>query len=417
MWQVELRRFDPHGLFAQGNTQDDTQVPVQDTSFVDHSFVELDNTVKRVPEVITPQAEAAAAARTTSSKLWVVCAYFNPCNYENRRINYGLFADSLAAQGIPLCTVEMAVSDSALRLRNMAERYGLYVPVVSQDVLWAKEALINIGARVLPDTCTVIVWADADLVWEESDWADKTVRELERPNGPVVVQPFDHAVNMKQHERYETHYAKRDKDPVSALPIGKAYVNKPETYVITADIYKLHAGYAWAMRRDVFKQIGGLYVYCICGQADFVMAIAFSHDNKRDGIMPTRWNPDATFSWGFGLQAHARQWQTKVAASVGGRLGYVKDVHIFHNWHGDPHDRQYNSRGRALADYEPNTDTVCLPSGVLAWTPAARAKQLPEKLKAYFENRKEDGRPEHEVAAREAQLARTRAAWQQRRRF
>jgi hypothetical protein len=427
MWQVELRRFAPHVAFASVNGPE--TIPRQDTSFVDREFLELDRQLSRQFTAATPFTTAAsitaapvAAARRdagppcdTQGKLWVVCAYFNPCNYENRRINYEIFADHLLQQGVPLCTVEMASSESALRLQQTADRYGMYVPVISQDVLWAKEALINIGARRLPDACTVIVWADADLVWEERDWAVKTLRELERPNGPVVVQPFDHAVNMKQDERYETHYAQRDKDSGSALPIGKAYVNRPETYVITADIYKLHAGYAWAMRRDVFNQIGGLYVYCICGQADFVMAIAFSHDNKRDGIMPVRWNPDATFSWGYGLQSHARQWQTAVAAVVSGRLGYVKDVHIFHNWHGDPHDRQYNSRGRALVDYDPAADIVRLPSGALAWTPAARVKQLPEKLKAYFENRKEDGRPAHEVAARDAHLARMRSAMKQRR--
>jgi hypothetical protein len=407
MWQVEWRKFEPHAQFsaAAAASQDECEVPY-DTAFIDNEFC----TVRTEEEPDVPIAVAVPTREVNAgSKLWVVCAYFNPCNYENRRTNYGIFADHLRNQGVPLCTVEMATSESTLRLRDMADRYGIYAPVISGDVLWAKEALINIGAGKLPPTCTVVVWADADLVWEQDDWADKTVRELERHNGPVVVQPFERGSKMRQHERYETHYANRTGEIPSVTPIGKAYVTRPDTYVITADIYKLHAGYAWAMRRDVFNKIGGLYVYCICGQADFVMAIAFSHDPQRDGAMPLQWNPHATFSWGYGLQNHARNWQTAVSQIVRGRLGYVKDVHIFHNWHGDEHDRQYESRGRALVNYEPGVDVVRLPSGIMAWSPSGRAKKLPEALKAYFENRKEDGRPAHEVAEREAQLARARA--------
>ena len=360
--------------------------------------------LRQFPSLLPLPAPAILPQLTpvATSRIWVVCAYFNPCNYENRRANYMQFAARLQSQNVPLCTVEMATAQTKLQLA--LAKHDMYVPIISPDVLWAKECLLNIGIRALPPACDMVVWADADLAWKEDDWATQTIQALTNPK-TVVVQPFEFAANMREGERYETHYADKPPTGGTALPIGKAYVQRPDSFMATQDIYRAHAGYAWAARRDILERINGLYEYCVLGHADYVMAVAFSHSVARDGPMGDAWSEGSSFNWGPELLAHARAWQIAAANVVQGRLGYVPGVSVFHSWHGDPRDRQYRSRGRLIANYNPKSDIVRLRNGALAWSPAAVARGLPLRVQQYFEKRKEDGQTAEVRAQRDREDA------------
>lgn len=96
-----------------------------------------------------------------------------------------------------------------------------------------------------------------------------------------------------------------------------------------------HPGYAWAMRRSVFNQIGGLFDYAILGSADLHLAYALL--NRIRETVPKNIHED--------YQRSAIQWGERVAsiAEGGQNVGYVP-VNVWHHWHGNKDDRGYVER-------------------------------------------------------------------------
>ena len=60
-------------------------------------------------------------------------------------------------------------------------------------VMWQKERLLNIAAARLPKSARKVGWFDADIVFKEPDWLERTSHALDRY---AVVQPFSHAVRL-----------------------------------------------------------------------------------------------------------------------------------------------------------------------------------------------------------------------------
>lgn len=96
-----------------------------------------------------------------------------------------------------------------------------------------------------------------------------------------------------------------------------------------------HPGYAWAMRRTAFVDIGGLLDFCIIGSGDLHFAYALLH-RIEETIRPN-------------LHKDYRQlaiaWGDKVAkvAENGGNVSYAP-VNLCHHWHGERNDRNYVNR-------------------------------------------------------------------------
>lgn len=309
---------------------------------------------------------------------------------------------NLLRQNVPVCTVELASSPETAELANMplatatnasGTYKNIYHAVYSPSVLWAKEVLLNIGESLLPPDCQFVCWADADLIWDKDDWAARVVSCMSRPDGPVVIQPFELCHQMKSGETYEKNYKQltgEERMKNACMPIGRQYAEYPVSFVNTGDPFRYHAGYAWVIRRDILNQIGGFFEYCILGQADYCMALAFTHNNERDRVITNDWHPDGTFNWGTQLLNTIRDWQRHAAGIVKGRLGYLKEVRVFHNFHGHPANRQYRNRGRLINDLDPAKDLVKDSSGMLSFTPAAENRGIPQRVAEYFKKRQED---------------------------
>jgi hypothetical protein len=97
----------------------------------------------------------------------------------------------------------------------------------------------------------------------------------------------------------------------------------------------VHPGYAWAMRRDVFDNLGGLLDFSILGSGDLHFAYALF--NRIDETIPTDIHDD--------YRNVAKGWGERLAqiAGNGANVGYIP-VNIWHHWHGHRRDRKYNER-------------------------------------------------------------------------
>lgn len=96
-----------------------------------------------------------------------------------------------------------------------------------------------------------------------------------------------------------------------------------------------HPGYAWAMRRSTFNQIGGLIDFCIIGSGDLHFAFALLN-RIEETIRP-------------GLHEDYRRlsvmWGGRLAqvANNGENVSYVP-INLWHYWHGDRSSRSYVDR-------------------------------------------------------------------------
>ena len=61
--------------------------------------------------------------------------------------------------------------------------------------LWHKENLLNIGIKkLLPNNWKAVCWCDADIIFDDSNWAINTLKVL---NGTIdIVQNFSHCIDM-----------------------------------------------------------------------------------------------------------------------------------------------------------------------------------------------------------------------------
>jgi hypothetical protein len=312
------------------------------------------------------------------SEFWAVTCYYNSEQDHCRVHNFKLFAERLKKQGVSLLTVELVVDDKDKGNPDVESLSTKYHRVVHPDVLWSKEALVNVGFKLLPPECTKVCWIDADILFPfDDDWATKCSAALDKHK---VVQPFEKYFFMPERhvksglwddERYPEDYR---------LGFAGNYAHGRQTN----DFSKAHPGYAWAARRSVIEEIGGLYDKGIC-MADVLMAYGFIAKTEEDIKEIWEYEPmKAVFGlWGPRLRGHVEDWMRKTIKVVGGDVGVVDGVRVHHLFHGSIIHRKYKALHQAYAEYNPYTDSRINADGVLEWTEEA-PQSLKNRAKAYM---------------------------------
>ena len=302
------------------------------------------------------------------SGLWVVTAYYNPAGYGSRRRNYEIFAQALKQSGIPLLTVECAFGDQPYDLPVSAD----VVRVRGNSPLWQKERLLNLAISWLPKSCRYVAWLDADVIFQNPNWARETVSLLETVS---VVQVFQTCSRLPQ--GYATTLEGGDSCVSFADVVGR------DPGVLRTGKFQDHGhtGYGWAARRDLLDK-HGLYEYAIAGSSDHYMAHAVLGDLRSPCIerMMLK-NPDLT--------GHFREWGQPFFDDVQGHLGVVEG-NVLHLWHGDLENRRYFLRHVELAEqgFNPYRDLVAEPGKPLE---LKDRPGLAEWFRTYFNSRCEDG--------------------------
>lgn len=301
-------------------------------------------------------------------ELAVVTTYFNPCRYVTRRKNYDLFMEDMAKAGVLCLTVECAFPGQEFELPDSLD----VIQVRADTLLWQKERLLNLAASYLPPTIRYVAWLDCDILFDNPDWPKDLVTVLKTHK---VAQVFETAIRL-------------DRDGISeAEPRAESFasVMARNPGSLEAGRYDVHGhtGYGWAMRRELFDEVG-LYEAAVSGSSDHFMAHAiynhygFCVENalKHDPIQI----------------AHLREWGDRFYARVHGSLGCVPGT-IRHLWHGDTVNRRYFLRMHEITDlgFNPYTDLITLPGKPLSWAPDMNKPGLQAYFANYFDQRQEDG--------------------------
>lgn len=305
-----------------------------------------------------------------TSDFWVIAAYFNPARYKTKRQNFDRFLAGMTAVGANLLVVELAFGDGEFELDP-----GEHVlQLRARDVMWQKERLLNVAAAHLPASCRKVGWFDADILFMESDWLERTCAALDHA---VVVQPFSYMVRLNRDNR-------DDGSAPSVESFAVRFVRDPQLARFGNYLQHGHTGYAWAARRELFEQCG-LYDVCLTGSNDHLMAHAFTATIATSPCMVDVLGaprPDAQ---------HFIKWGLRARDLVAGKVGVVPG-RILHLWHGEHADRRYaqlDAEFRTLG-FDPDRHVRHDENGLLQWTAAAPGP-IREWARGMFETRDEDG--------------------------
>jgi len=286
-------------------------------------------------------------------KLAVVTCFYSFAGYKRPVANLHRFLRQMRRDGIPVFGVEAYLPARPIHTRTCAGWRQIQVDRATQ-VLWHKEALLNLAEKMVPEEYDAIAWVDADVWFSNPNWARETQELLEHAD---VAQLFEEAVWTSE--------------------IGVQQMRKPSVAKVPLNpTWPSHPGFAWAMRRDFWNQIGGLYPFALSGGCDSIMAIAFQ----------------GTSLWPF-LKQHLgknhtpfNEWVAKVGKP---RLAYTSGQ-CWHEWHGSREDRDYVGRAQRVSVLEVGKDLILAPNGLPAWTEHA-SPALVKDIANHFIRRNEDG--------------------------
>jgi hypothetical protein len=232
--------------------------------------------------------------------------------------------------------------------------------------LWHKENLLNIGIKkLLPNTWKAVCWADADILFQDPNWAINTLKIL---NGTRdIVQNFHLCVDMDADENAMSIFSSFGYQYTYNRPYQKG--GNPLT--------QWHPGYVWSCTRKAYEQMGGLIDVGIVGAGDNHMSLSWINN----GIKSV--HEDVS----DGYKQSILEYQERCQGLI---IGYVEGV-IKHEFHGKKSDRKYQERWQILVknSYNPYKHITYNKDGLLIPT-----KDCPQKLLDgiynYFTSRNED---------------------------
>jgi hypothetical protein len=311
----------------------------------------------------------ASARYSNPGDLCVILCLFNMGRSPQKIRNFAICHELLRASSIPVVLVECAFGDDPWIL----DAGPRVVRMRTSSALWQKETLINRGLSLVPAGCTKVAWIDADVLFQNSDWA---VIASERLDRLAVVQLAETMVRLP---RGASEY---DGAGQAWESFGSVYQDHPNALLAGNFAYHGHTGFGWAARRSVLDH-AGLYTGCIAGGGDDVMAHAFCGDWESPCIA-------RVMGLGTAWHRHAVAWAMKMYPLVRARLGVVEGAAL-HLWHGDASSRQYVPRHTALreAGFDPDRDVELDEGGCWRW--ASNKPAMHAALDAYLVRRRGEG--------------------------
>jgi len=287
-----------------------------------------------------------------------VSCHYNPQRSQSRIRCYEQFARQFPRIGLVMFAAEGSLDDR-WEIPG-AWRYD----IDPEACLFAKENLINLAIARLPDRFDHVVWIDSDVLMLNHDYVDRLSQSLEKS---PVVQAFQ-----------ELRYISRDGGWQTDWRSSIGYINaKNKTSV--AEPKEGYPGLAWAARRELLANIGGIYDRVITGGGDVAWCCGMWGDLR----------PNYTKQWSQALVADVRRWAAAAKPQITG-VGYVqaRGVHLYH---GTLKHRQYSRRNEILGEvgYDPQLHLEYAENGTLRWS-AAAPKSLRDGVREYMLGRKED---------------------------
>jgi hypothetical protein len=345
----------------------------------------------RVRRSLVKLASGSIGAKTSpvlpDRELAVVSCFFNPGGSKRRVSNFQAFLASIRKSGVRCLVVELAFGNNEFSIVDHED----VIQLRTNNVLWHKERLLNIGIRkLLSEGYRKIAWLDGDIVFEDPHWPSEIASRLEQAN---LCQVFS-TIGIQSHESGPPMVAFsavryfREYDELYMQPARKG------RHMLRGVLKGGQSGFGWAARAEVLEKVL-LFESAVVGGGDKLMFIASLADNFSDprfeGLTQSKL---ACGSCGHrnhsvAYRAHFADWARQWSAAVNGAVDYAR-LHIRDMYHGTRGDRGYMTRHDIIYkhEFDPAVDLVRDAAGCLAW--AEGRDQMRQGVEAYFLSRRED---------------------------
>ncbi len=255
---------------------------------------------------------------TESTTLAAIVPFYNFMQADSRIRNYHQTVKHLRDRGFAVYVAEAVLEGQAFEIPQDDRTRRFIV----RDPLFIKESLFNVMLSDLPADYTHVAWLDADFVFDRPDIVDATLDALDR--WPIV-QTFRTLEWIDEHGKPEQG---RHRNYAGA---GYRIAEQKER------AFGRWPGGAWAARREVLDEIGGLYDGYPAGSCD-VLALG--------GFLGTT---GSRYFRRYSAKTieHYTLWRDHAYSVVRGKIGYV-DAVASHLFHGVLKNRQYSQRHTKL---------------------------------------------------------------------
>jgi hypothetical protein len=231
---------------------------------------------------------------------------FNPAQTKRMVMNYFYVRNLYQQQGLPVFTLELLYPG---RKPEIPDAFH----VQAESYMFHKENLFRILESKIPCQYKKLAFLDADVYFHDKSWYQKASQLL---NSHDVVQPFERA-----------HWLD--------LTYKKTMLTRKTVLLNTKPMWDFayHPGFAWCMRRKWYQEIG-FFDYAISGSGDTLSTAAWL--DKRF--------PEKFQSLPLPLVSRYLEFLKKPKPSI----AYLKEMDIYHLYHGSRENRQYAERHKML---------------------------------------------------------------------
>lgn len=302
----------------------------------------------------------------SSNTLHVIGVVSNPARYHSRyRLARDFKAAMEATSNVSFHMVEAAFGDRHHEVTDTGNDRHLQIRTNSEA--WIKENMINLAVRhLLPRDWKYLAWVDADVFFQDPNWAQETLHQLQ--HWPVV-QPWQQCLDLGFHGNVLQMHQSFGWMHQTGIR-KQRWTGEPYTYA--------HSGFAWACTRAFWEQIGGLLDIAILGSADHHMAWAMIGDV--DSTIHRAMPPS--------FYRLCREWQDRAIRVTHKQVGFVNG-RIEHQFHGPKNRRFYRERWQILIDhkYDPDRDIIRDDQGIVQ---LCSKPDLEQAIRVYNRSRFED---------------------------
>ena len=307
-------------------------------------------------------------------KLNVICVISNPCLYKRRYKLANEFIERIGKNDkINLYVVELCYDNLSFMITNPKNKNHLQLR--TKYPLWHKENMINLGVKhLLPSDWKSFAWIDADIEFLQDNWVEETLKLLKEND---IVQLFKRAINLDKNNlplSYKTGYA------YDKINIYNKIVQTKGNFFISKQKKDYHTGFGWAINRELYDILGGLYENSIIGGGDKIMAYILSKNTNE--YLKSRKFSEKFIESLLDYEKKIEKYDVKI--------GYI-DCEIKHYYHGEFNKRKYIERFEILNkyDYDPKYHMFYDNNSIIQPTENC-PKELIKEIYEYFKLRNED---------------------------
>jgi len=286
--------------------------------------------------------------QTQSLDTAIAFVFFNPARSKRMLMNYLYTINRL--NGLPCYTLELVFED---REPEIPESPNVF-HVKSNSYMFHKERMCRVLETKIPKKFKKIVFMDADLFYLSNKWYHDMSEKLDQFD---VVQGFEIC-----------HWLD--------LSYKKIMLSRPSALLTKSRLYshEYHPGFIWGFRRDWYKKVG-FFDWCVSGSGDTLSVAGW-----------TKQEFDKSFS---SLPLSMVKSYIEFKKQPKPRISYLKDIHVFHLYHGSRTNRRYVDRHKPVNIAREISNIVKVnDDGMFEWKEPNRWNQF---FIDYFNSREDDG--------------------------